>query len=117
MSDALRAASRAADGAGRLTGDRVRSGRAEHPVCGDELEVDVLLGDGRIEDLAWRAHGCPATLAVAACLRPACLGTTPAEVPARIASRVAELGGLATHERHALDLGARAVAMAIGAGT
>lgn len=117
MSDALRAASRAADGAGRLSGDRVCSGRAEHEVCGDELEVDLILGDGRILDLAWRARGCPATLAVASCLRPACVGTTAAEVPMRIASRVAELGGLATHERHALELAARAVAAALGGGT
>lgn len=109
MKDALRAAARAAEGAGRLHGADVCTGRAEQPVCGDELELDLRIADGQLAELAWRARGCPATLAVAGCLKAAWHGTAIAEARARLAARVAQLGGLAPHEGHALELALRAL--------
>jgi NifU-like protein involved in Fe-S cluster formation len=113
VSDALRAVMVAADGAGTLAGVGVGRGRAEHPVCGDVVEVHVRAG-AAIEELAWRADGCPACLAVAAAARGALRGVALADGPARLRQRLAALGGLAPHERHAEQLFLRALAQALG---
>jgi NifU-like protein involved in Fe-S cluster formation len=114
VSEALRALAVAAPGAGRLA--RGRTGCAGHPVCGDELELDLELDGGRITNLAWRARGCPATMAVAAALHGALVGRTVAEAPASLGARLVELGGLGRHEQHAEKLAQRALAAAL-AGT
>ena len=109
MDPRLAALAREAPGAGDLTGPGVGTGSAEHPVCGDVVRVQVRCVLGRIEALAWRAKGCPATLAVAAAahaalvgaLVAASLGEARAELSKRLADRLAALGGLARHERHA----------------
>ena len=115
MNEALRLAMVAAEGAGELAGEGVLSGRAEHPVCGDVVEVDVRLRDGRVEALAWRAHGCPACMAVAS-VSPALRGGRADQAGPRLRARLAELGDLAAHERHAerlfLDALTRALATA-----
>jgi NifU-like protein involved in Fe-S cluster formation len=112
VSEALRAASRAAIGAGSLAGAGVARGRAEHPVCGDELELDVRVREGVVAELAWRARGCPATLAVAACLHGACVGAAIGDARTRLEAQLGRLGGLAAHERHALELALRCLAQA-----
>ena len=66
MREPLRALLLAAPGSGRLTGPEVLSGGATHPVCGDEVEVDLRVADERVRDYRWRASGCPATTATAA---------------------------------------------------
>ena len=101
MTEALRRVMSAAEGAGELTGDDVRRGKAEHPVCGDVVGIDVRLRDNVIEDLAWRARGCPACIAVAAAAPGALRGAAIADAPARLRERLTELGGLQPHERHA----------------
>lgn len=101
MTEAMRALVRAGECAGTLSGDGVASGRAEHPVCGDTLEFDVRFAGERVAEVAWRAEGCPATLSVAAVAAEAWRGVCVDEAPARLATRLAELGGLARHERHA----------------
>lgn len=111
MSEKLRDLARRAPGAGRLTGAAHRA-RVEHPICGDELEVDVQLDGDRITAVAWRARGCPATMAVAACLPGAWTGETTATAPARLKAELARLGGLAVHEAHAEQLATRALAQA-----
>jgi NifU-like protein involved in Fe-S cluster formation len=114
----MRALARQAQGAGRLDAEDVTRGRAEHPVCGDELEVDVRIVDGSIAELAWRAVGCPATMAVAACLSRAWVGVAVVDAPAALDRTLGALGGLAAHERHAASLAARALeAAARGAGS
>lgn len=115
MSEALRAVARAATGAGSLAGAGVCRGRAGHPVCGDELELDLRVRDGVVAELAWRARGCPATLAVAACLHGAWVGAAIGDARARLESQLGRLGGLAAHERHALELALRSLAQATAA--
>jgi NifU-like protein involved in Fe-S cluster formation len=101
VSDALRRVMLAAEGSGELACTGVSTGRAAHPVCGDEVAVDVVLRDGVVEDLAWRARGCPACLAVAAAAPAALRGALVGEAAPRLRRRLDQLGGLAAHERHA----------------
>jgi len=113
----LRALATKAEGAGRLDADcsgaqRVASGRGEHPVCGDEVEVDLLLEGDRIVDLRWRAHGCPATYAVAASAHRALKGIAIAEAPSILRQALAQLGDLSSTERHAEAMFCRAMAAA-----
>src|SRR5689334_13058107 len=97
---ALRTVMLAAPGRGSLAGSDVHTGSAEHPVCGDLVEVDVRVHDGQLLELAWRARGCPASTAV--CAAAAALAGGPvAALPGALAARLQSLGGLAAHERHA----------------
>ncbi|MBM4060133.1 MAG: hypothetical protein FJ265_03415 [Planctomycetes bacterium] len=105
-----------ADGAGRLAGEGVALGSAEHPVCGDHVELSLRLADGRIADLGFLARGCPAATAVAALAVQDLRGSAPAEAPARLRAAIGAAGGLAAHERHAEGLVLRALAQALAAG-
>ncbi|MGE3173571.1 MAG: iron-sulfur cluster assembly scaffold protein [Planctomycetota bacterium] len=105
----------AAPGAGRLVGDEVGTGRGEHPVCGDEVEVDVRCRDGRIDALRWRAAGCPASHAVAAVAGAVLEGVPTAEAAAALHRALGERGGLGAHERHAEAMFGRALAAALAA--
>lgn len=118
MNAALREAMQAQDGAGDLTGAGVKTGEAEHPVCGDLVRIQVRLDDdGAIADLAWRADGCPATLAVASIARATLVGHRPDRAEHALRRRLGELGGLARHETHAQAMLLRALAAAVdGAG-
>ncbi len=113
VTDALRQVMLAAEGAGELTGAGVCRGRSEHPVCGDVIELDLRLEHGRICELAWRAEGCPATMAVAALARRALHGQAVAEASQRLRHQLADLGGLDRTEQHAVALFERAVAQAV----
>lgn len=104
MSELLRRVMIAAEGAGTLTGAGVKSGRAEHPVCGDEVAVDVRWTGEVIEEIAWRARGCPACLAVAAAAPAALRGASMDDAATRLRRRLDDLGGLAGHEQHAEGL-------------
>lgn len=100
MSAALRDLMLAAQGAGQLDGAGVRRGRAEHPVCGDVIALDVRWEGEVIADLAWQARGCPACMAVAAAA-PGLRGVSFAAAGDSLHRRLEQLGGLAPHERHA----------------
>ena len=113
VADALREVMLAADGAGELSGDAVTTGTAEHPICGDVLELDCRVTDGRLVDLAWRATGCPATTAVAAAAF-AVRGQPIDQVEASLRQRLHALGGLHKTESHALALFLRAFDRAVG---
>lgn len=116
VSPRLRALMQEATGAGRLEaapGRPVGRGRAEHPVCGDEVEVDVHVVDGSILDLRWRAAGCPATHAVAAASTAALVGTRAAAAAESLRRTLEELGGLAHAERHAEAMFLRALQQAL----
>jgi NifU-like protein involved in Fe-S cluster formation len=114
VGDALRAVMQAAPGAGELAGDGARHGHAEHPVCGDRVEVSVRVAAARVEALAWRALGCPASVAVAAAAHAALVGQPVAEAAVRLRQRLDGLGGLAPHERHAEQMFLRAFRAAVG---
>lgn len=116
VSPRLRALMQGAAGAGRLeaeAGNPVFRGRAEHPVCGDEVEVDLHVVDGRIHDLRWRAQGCPATHAVASASPGALLGTQAAAAVESLRRTLEELGGLSHGERHAEAMFVRALQQAL----
>lgn len=89
------------EGAGDLTGPGVWRASAEHAVCGDVVEIACRIDGGVVVGFAWRASGCPATLAVAAAARQALVGAPPSAAAARLRARLAALGDLAQHERHA----------------
>lgn len=105
-----------AAGAGSLAGDGVAVGAAEHPVCGDRIELSVRLTGGVVAELRWRAHGCPAAMAVAALAGETLPGAPVDAVAARFAAALAAHGGLAAHERHAEALLLRAFAAAAAEG-
>lgn len=118
VSPQLRALAAAAAGAGRIDLARgpattVTSGRGEHPVCGDEVEVDVAIEGGRVADLRWRAKGCPATYAVAAAAHAALVGKKVVDAASCLRAELARLGDLSPSERHAEALFCRALAQAI----
>jgi len=112
----LRALVTAATGSGSLEGDDVLHGSGEHPVCGDLVEVDVRLDGAEILDMRWRARGCPATFAAAAAAAQVLPGSTVQGAAAALRGRLAELGDLAAHERHAEALLLRAVTAAASGG-
>ncbi len=111
----LRALATAAVGAGQLTGAGVGCGRSEHPVCGDEVEVDVQLAGDRIAALRWRAHGCPATVAVAAVAATVLVDGAVADVAGLLRLGLFARGDLAAAERHAEALFLRALHAAVAA--
>jgi NifU-like protein involved in Fe-S cluster formation len=110
----LRALLIAAPGAGRLDGADVATGTAEHPACGDRLEIDLRVRDGKVDALAWRASACPATTAVACVAATVLPGQPLASAPSLVQARLRELGGLQAHERHAESMLLRALDAAGG---
>jgi NifU-like protein involved in Fe-S cluster formation len=109
VTKALRDVMLAADGAGRLTGDGVSTGCAEHPVCGDRIELDCRIVAGTVVEVAWRAEGCPATMAVVAAASAAWTGQPVVAAEERIRQRLQALGGLEATESHALSMLLRAL--------
>lgn len=80
-------------GAGELPQPRA-SARATNPVCGDEVELDVRVGDGHIAALAHRVRGCAIVSASASLLTETLPGRTPADAIGRAqALRDALTGG------------------------
>ncbi len=116
MKAALREVMLLGEGAGELGGTGVRTGAAEHPVCGDIIEVDCCLAEGRVLELAWRAQGCPATLAVAASASAALLGRRAQDAPGLLSQRIQQLGGLDLEELHAERLFLLALSRAVADG-
>lgn len=116
MKAPLREVMLSGEGGGELQGPDVRTGVAEHPVCGDVIEVDCCLAEGRIQELAWRARGCPATMAVAASVSRALLGRRAKDAPGLLSQRIEQLGGLDPTERHAERLFLEALSRAAADG-
>ncbi len=102
----------AAEGSGELAGDCVQRGVAEHPVCGDRVELSLRTRDGRIDELKWRASGCPAAMALSALAAKALVGAPVAAATETLHAAIVAHGGLAAHERHAEALLGRALAAA-----
>lgn len=93
-----------------------RSGRATHPVCGDEVELSVRSEAGCAVAIGWQARGCPAAMATAALAAQALLGCDVSSAKAALQRALGAHGGLAAHERHAEGLVLRAFAAALAAG-
>jgi NifU-like protein involved in Fe-S cluster formation len=99
--------------AGDCVGDNVVVGRAEHPVCGDEVQLSLRVVDGCVQEAAWRAQGCPATLAVAALAAQVLRAVPVGAVQPTLTQALAAHGGLAVAERHAEAMVQRALAAAL----
>jgi NifU-like protein involved in Fe-S cluster formation len=115
VSDRLRQVMLRAAGQGELAGPWVQKGRAEHPVCGDLIELSLHMESGRIDELRWLANGCPAAMAVTALAGEVLPGTELAAASATLRAALQAHGGLAAHERHAEGLLLRALAQAAAA--
>jgi NifU-like protein involved in Fe-S cluster formation len=113
---ALRELLERGDGAGECDGAGAASGRAQHPVCGDDVQLSVRVAGARIAELRWRASGCPASMAVAALAAKALPGVAVQDAAHALRAAIAAHGGLAATERHAEALVLRALAAATGTG-
>ncbi len=103
------------EGAGELAGEGVGTGRAEHPVCGDEVVMHVRVAAGALTEVRWQAAACPAATAVAALAAAVLPGAPVGEIGARLRAAIAAHGGLDRHERHAEAIVLRALLAAAGA--
>lgn len=112
MQPALRELLLRGEGAGELQGAGI--GRSEHPVCGDEVILHVRVQDGRVAELRWQAHACPASTALAALAAKVLPGVAVVDCAATFRQQIVAHGGLAAHERHAEALLLRAFATAVG---
>ena len=113
VSDGLRQVLLAGEGVGEFTGPDTGQGVAEHPICGDRLQLSVRKQDGTIRAVRWRAAGCPASMAVAALCAKVLVDVPATAAAAVLRSAIAAHGGLAAHERHAEGMALRALAAAV----
>jgi len=89
------------------------TGRGQNVACGDVLEVQARWGPEGLE-LAWRATGCGAVLAVASLAAEALVGLDPRAVQAfDLGAAVDEAGGLERRSTHAVKVFERALAGAL----
>jgi NifU-like protein involved in Fe-S cluster formation len=100
--------------AGECSGPDVSNGAAEHPVCGDQVQLSLRRSGDVIVEARWRAAGCPASVAVAALAARVLAGVPVAEAAAVLRAAIVAHGGLAAHEGHAEAMALRALAAAIG---
>jgi len=85
-----------------------------NPVCGDRLQLSLLIIDGRIEVAKYLAYGCPPTLVTGSVLTEMIGGRTLDE--ARAITRAAlidQVGGLPSRKHHAAALAIETLASAL----
>ena len=102
------------EGVGECVGAGVAAGSAEHPVCGDHVQLSVRAGGGMIDEVRWRAAGCPAAMAVAALAAKVLRGVPVVSAGDVLRAAIVAHGGLAAAERHAEAIVLRALAQATG---
>ncbi|MBM3976912.1 MAG: iron-sulfur cluster assembly scaffold protein [Planctomycetes bacterium] len=91
-------------------------GRAANAACGDELELEFQVRDGRITAAGFRVRGCSGLIACAELLCVDLEGRSCADARGYdLAARVSELGGLPPARRHALEVCRRALEQAFPA--
>lgn len=79
--------------------------RASNPVCGDDAEIWLRVKDGMVEDVRWKARGCPPTLAALDLLAERVIGTaSPAALKLSVDDLAGGLPGLPPTSRHACVL-------------
>jgi nitrogen fixation protein NifU and related proteins len=78
--------------------------RAENPVCADVLELSLVVLDGKIDDIRFKAKGCVPCVACASLLSELVRGRLIAEVTITEADLVNGLGGLPQASTHAAQL-------------
>jgi nitrogen fixation NifU-like protein len=101
-------------GQGRLA-DATHSACVDDAACGDELELDLRVEDGRIDDARFRVRGCPGAIAVGSALATLLPGRPAAPDAVSRAELDEALGSVPATKRHALRLGVNALAAALAA--
>ena len=112
VADGLRHLLERGDGVGEY--DDGRSGYAEHPVCGDRMELSVQRDGDTVRGVRWRASGCPASMALAALCSEVLVDVPVADVARVLRAGIAARGGLKRHEQHAEKMALRALEQALG---
>ena len=112
---ALKAVLERGFGVGELEGEDVGSGFAEHPICGDRVQLSVQHADGVVRSVRWRADGCPASMAIAALAAEVIVDVPAQDLETVLRRAIGSHGGLARHEHHAEAMVVRALHEAIGA--
>jgi len=90
-------------------------GRAENPVCGDVIELELHIDGGQVVDCTFRAYGCPGALAAAAGLTEIIKGQ-PVDSCRAVdeGSLLRFLGGLPKQKEHGVALALAALSKALG---
>lgn len=101
-------------GVGDLDGPDVVRGDAEHPVCGDHVELSARVVADVVREVRWRARGCPASMAIAALCSEVLVDVPRGDVERALRDAIAAHGGLARHEHHAESMVLRALRAALG---
>lgn len=86
--------------------------RVENPVCADVLELSLVVSDGKIDDIRFKAKGCVPSVACASLLSELVRGRLIAEVIVTEADIVNGLGGLPQASTHAAQLAMDALKVA-----
>lgn len=77
----------------------------ENPVCGDQVRVTVLCGDGKIDEVRFLARGCTASIACASALTELLVGKRLSDLSdIRAAEVEGAVGGLIQESKHAAVL-------------
>jgi len=89
-------------------------GRVGNPTCGDIMEFQIKVDDGRISDVKFRTFGCGAAIAVSSMVSEMAKGKSLDEAMEITNKMVAsELDGLPKNKLHCSNLGADALHKAI----
>jgi len=89
-------------------------GRVGNPSCGDIMEFQIKVDDGRLSDVKFRTFGCGAAIAVSSMVSEMAKGKSLDEAMKITNKMVAsELDGLPKNKLHCSNLGADALHKAI----
>ena len=90
-------------------------GEVGNPVCGDMMIFYIKVKDGTLVDVKFQTFGCVAAIAVSSMVSEMAMGKTLKAAKAISKKAVAEsLDGLPKEKMHCSNLGAEALAVAIG---
>ena len=89
-------------------------GKVGNPVCGDLMEIFIMVKEDRVEDIKFRTFGCASAIAVSSMVTEMAKGMSLEEAMKITRDDVAdELGGLPPQKLHCSNLGADALHAAI----
>ena len=90
------------------------SAKLESPVCGDLMEIYLMIDRDHIEDVKFRTFGCGAAIASSSMATEMIKGKSVAEALSLTDEQVAEaLGGLPAQKMHCSNLAAGAIHQAL----
>lgn len=85
-----------------------------NPVCGDRLQLSLIVNGGRIEAARYLAYGCPPTLVCGSVLTELITGKTTEEAKDLTRADLLEaIGGLPSRKHHAAALAIEALNKAL----